>query len=141
VLRTFIQVTSLVLTLEAAFFLARGNLGLSAENIAELGKMKLDYNADVIWSLSEQRADTWIGVVLLLMAFSLQMANTLWQVRWVDFAVSKRGAVLGVIVSAVIGVGAYALSPDLAKRTEARVKQILEVPAPTAPKPSGQPLK
>ena len=50
-LRTFIQVTALVLTLEAAIFLAKGNLGLSPQVIAELGATKVAYNDTVLNSL------------------------------------------------------------------------------------------
>jgi hypothetical protein len=56
-IRTFIQVTGLVFTLEAAFFLAKANVGLSAEHIAELASIKWDYNPDVVRSLAQQRAD------------------------------------------------------------------------------------
>ena len=81
VLRTFIQITGLILTLEAAVFLAKGNLGLFAETIAGLSSTKYNYNSDVINSLAQQRADAWIGVILLLLAFSLQMWNAPWPMR------------------------------------------------------------
>jgi hypothetical protein len=55
VLRTFIQITSLILTLEAAVFLAKGSLGLSAENIARLSVTRLDANPDVINSFGTNR--------------------------------------------------------------------------------------
>jgi len=40
VLQTFIQLASLVLTLEAVAFLAKGNLGLCAQVIAGLSSTK-----------------------------------------------------------------------------------------------------
>jgi len=60
-LRSFIQVTALLLTLESAIFLARGNLGLSAKVIAQLARTKFTYNFEIAKNLSTQRADTWIA--------------------------------------------------------------------------------
>ena len=125
-LRTFIQITALTLTLEAAIFLARGNLGLSVEAIAQLARTGWVYNLDVASSLSHQRADTWIGVILLLAAFGLQMGNTLWPVRWKDFGVSRLGAVLAVLVSALVLMGVFMLSARLVAGTETRVRELLK---------------
>jgi hypothetical protein len=133
-LRTFIQITSLILTLESAVFLAKGNLGLSAETIAELARTRLDYNAPVAASLAEQRGDTWVGVILLLLAFGLQMANALWPLSWNDFIINRRGVLCALVVSLLVGVASYYLSGELSRRTEIRVKKILETPAPEQPK-------
>ncbi len=138
-LRTFIQITGLLLTLEAAVFLAKGNLGLSAETIAQLSSTKFGYNPDVIRSLAQQRADTWIGVALLLLALALQMWNALWPMRWDDFAVHKGAAVYALVFSLVLGFGAFFLSYELAAGTELRVKRILEAPPPAQPKPADKP--
>lgn len=138
VLRTFIQITGLILTREEAVFLAKGNLGLSAETIAELSSTKYNYNSGVINSLVQQRADTWIGVILLLLAFSLQMWNALWPMRWDDFAVHKGAAVYALVFSLVLGFRAFFLSKELAG-TEVRVKRILEGPPPAQSKPAAKP--
>ena len=98
-IRTFIQIASLVLTLEAALFLAKGNLGLSAENIALLAATRYDFNPNLVDSLAQQQADTWIGVVLLLIAFILQISNTLWPIRIGDFGVHKGGAICALLLS------------------------------------------
>ena len=70
-IRTFIQVVGLVFTLEAAVFLAEGNIGLSAENIAQMASTKLGSNPEVVRSLAQQRADTWIGFSFLIAAFGV----------------------------------------------------------------------
>ena len=137
-LRTFIQITGLALTLEAAAFLAKGNLGLSAESIAALSSTKVGYNPDVIRSLAQQRADTWIGVVLLLLAFTLQMWNALWPMRWDDFSVHKGAAIYALVFSLVLGFGAFFLSYELAAATEGHVKRALDAP-PTRSKPEDRP--
>jgi hypothetical protein len=131
-IRTFIQITSLVLTLEAAIFLAKGNLGLSAQAIAEISSTKWDYNSDLITSLAQQRADTWVGVVLLLGAFFLQMGNALWPMRWADFDVHKGAAVYAVAFSVMLGFGAFFLAREVAHSTSSDVKKILERPATPA---------
>lgn len=124
--RTFLQITSISLTLEAAFFLAKGALGLSAETIAELSATKLGYNSGVIKSLASQCADTKIGVILLLAAFVLQLWNALLPFRWVDLEAHKGATIYALVFAVVIGFGAYFLSHELASNTENRVKQILD---------------
>lgn len=124
-LRSAIQVSALVLTLEAALFLAKGNLGLAPKVIAELATTKWSYNLDVARSLSMQAADTWVGFVLLLTGFVLQMVNSLWPMRWKDFAVSRLGVIVGLGVSAVALGVAYSVSCFVMQRTEAQVIQIL----------------
>ncbi len=133
-LRTFIQITSLILTLESAVFLAKGNLGLSAETIAELSRTRLDYSAPVATSLAQQRGDTSVGIILLLLAFGLQMGNALWPMSWNDFSINRRGALCALAVSVLIGLGSYYLSGELSRRTEVRVKKILETPVQGQPK-------
>ncbi len=134
-IRSFIQISSLVLTLEAAIFLAKGNLGLSAHAIAEISATKWNYNADLIASLAQQRADTWVGVVLLLGAFSLQMWNALWPMRWVDFSIHKGAVAYAVVFCVVLGFGALFLAKEVAHYTALDVKKILERPA-TPPEPA-----
>ena len=123
-IRSFIQIASLSLTLEAAFFLAKGNLGLSATTISELASAKWDFNADLIANLSQQRADAWIGVLLLLSTFALQMVYAMWPIRASDFAVHKGAAVYAVVLSIVIGFGAFYLSKHIARNTAADVEMI-----------------
>lgn len=128
-LRTLIQITALALTLESAIFLARGNLGLSAEVIAQLSRTGWGHNLDVAKSLSKQRADTWVGVVLLLIAFGLQLGNTLWPMRIKDFEVSWLGAVIAVLFSALAFWVTICLSGRLGDKTYTKVRQILSSPS------------
>ena len=125
--RTLVQMTALILTLEAAIFLARGNLGLSAQVIAELSSTKWGYNLDVAKSLAGQRADTWIGLVLILIAFILQLVNSLWPMRWMDFSVSKSGVVISVIVSGLAFLLFSLLARKVSSKTFDQVQAILRV--------------
>ncbi len=123
-LRTFIQVLALVTTLESAIFLAKGSFGLSAQDIAALGATHWGYSPPLIRSLTQQTADYRAGVILLVLAFSLQMANILWPMRWMDFDVSRRGAAL----AAAAGVLLFALTWWLANLHATRVeKQVREI--------------
>jgi hypothetical protein len=135
-IRTFIQVAGLAFTLEAAFFLARANVGLSAEHIAELASTKWDYSPDVIRGLAQQRADTTIGFSFLLAAFVLSLWNTLWPMRWVDFTVHKGAAAYALALAVFVGFGAFHLSKELTKTHEQLVKEILDRPTtPGVPQP------
>ena len=59
--RTLIQLTAIIFSFEAAWFLLQGNLGLTAKDIAEVSSTKYGYNSNIVKSLSEQKADNWIG--------------------------------------------------------------------------------
>ena len=67
--KTIIHVTALGFTLVAAIILARDNLTLSPYVIAQLQIARAGYHPVIIESLSGQCADTWIGVILLCLAF------------------------------------------------------------------------
>lgn len=123
--RAFIQVTSLALTLEAALFLAKGNLGLPSANISQIAATRWGYNPDLVESLVQQNADTWVGVGLLLLAFSLQMWNALWSVRIGDLGVYIGGALSALVFSIALGIGAFYLSEHVASSTAENVKAML----------------
>lgn len=125
-LRTFIQVLALITTLESAIFLAKGSFGLSAQDIAALGGTYWGHNPHLIRSFAQQTADYRAGVILLLLAFSLQMANTLWPMRWADFDVSRRGATAAVVAGALLFVVAWWFANSHASSVERQVGQIYE---------------
>jgi energy-coupling factor transporter transmembrane protein EcfT len=125
-IRTFIQITSLMLTLEAALFLAEGNLGLSAENFAMLVATRIGYNPELLESLVQQSADTWVGVVLVLVAFLLQMWNAVWPLRWDDFQVHETGVVLAFLFCIVLCIPAFCLSEYVATTNVEKVRAILK---------------
>ena len=125
-LRTFIQILALVTTLESAIFLAKGSFGLSAQDIAALGGTYVGYNLHLIRSLVQQTADYRAGVILLVLAFSLQMANTLWPMRLMDFAVSRKGALFAVAVGAILLVVTRWLANLHASSVERQVREICE---------------
>ena len=99
-IRTLVQGTALILTIEAAYFLVRGSLVLSVTAIAELSETKWDHSLEIARSLTTQQADAWVGIVLLLIGFTLQMVNALWPLRYVDFEVSYVGWLGVLLISA-----------------------------------------
>lgn len=111
--RTLIQLTAIIRTLEASWFLLQGNLGLTIKDIAEVSSTKYGYNPNVVKSLSQQKVDNWIGFSLLLLAFSLQLANSLWGMRWVDFAFSKTGMALSFAAATIVFIACYFLSQKI----------------------------
>lgn len=114
-----------MLTLEAALFLTKGNFGLSADHIALLAATRIGYNLELVESLAQQSADTWVGVALLLLAFLLQMWNALWPLRWDDFNVHKSGVLSAFVFSFGLGIGAFYLSDHFASSTAQKVRTIL----------------
>jgi hypothetical protein len=101
-LRTFIQMSAMMLTFEAAFFLLKSNLGLSAKTIAELGTPRFDCHEETLISLSKQSVDTKVGLFLLLLSFTLQMANALWPLKIDEFDIDTCGAIASIIFCVVI---------------------------------------
>jgi len=98
-----------------------------------MASTKLGYNPEVVRSLAQQRADTWIGLIFLIAAFVLSLWNLLWPMRWSDFAVHKGAAAYALVLALLLGVGAYFLSNELAVTHEQRVNGILEKPAASHP--------
>jgi hypothetical protein len=125
VLRTLLQLTALILSMEAAVYLAIGSAGLSPQLIAELAATKWGHNLAVARSLAEQAVYSRIGVLLLLVALVLQVANTLWPLRWKDFGVDQRGAVLALLVGIVVGGVSWWIAGRWIERTVTHATAII----------------
>jgi len=54
-IRTFIQMTAMMLTAEASFFLLKANLGLSAKTIVELSAPHFDYHEEILKASNKKR--------------------------------------------------------------------------------------
>jgi len=135
ILRTFIQFAALVLTVESAFFLARGNLELSANVIARLACTGWGYNVEIVKILASQRADTWVGFVLLLFALVFQMGNAFWRMVIDDYDdANKAGKVWALVFSLIVFAGAYLVSNGMSLSTQSKVNKILSSPTSCQPK-------
>ncbi len=109
-IRTFIQVSALLLTLFAGVLLVRGSFTLSPKYIAGLSSTIYSYNPDMVKNLSQQQADTKVGVMLLIFSAILQMANLLWPMRIDDFAVNIKGVFLAIFISTLVFILALKVS-------------------------------
>ena len=124
-LRTAVQIGALALTLESAWFLARGSMGLTPAQIAELSRPKFGYNLEVAQSIAQQHADARVGTVLLLIAFALQLGHALWPMRIDDFIVDRTGAIVAVIVALIAFEGATRIANTIGTRQLQAVEQLL----------------
>ncbi|MDP8248988.1 MAG: hypothetical protein P9M00_12670 [Candidatus Tritonobacter lacicola] len=143
IMRTFIQVMALVMTLESAFFLTRGNLGLSAETIVKITQSYWAEfrNPNLIANLADQKADTWIGALLLFGAFVLQMWNTLWEKGWDSFGINRKGVCWALVFSSFLFVGCLFISKKVSVNTQKRVKSILSLSLSERINKLGSPIK
>lgn len=113
-LRSSIQMTGVILTLVASFFLLRANFGLTPDIIARLSSTTYGYNKEVAATLAQQSADTWIGFILLIIAFLLQMINSLWPMTIDDIgAVNRQGILISMACCVIIFFLAYWYSNKL----------------------------
>ena len=127
--RTFIQITALLLVLISSFFLIKSVIEMTPKDMAELSQTNWDYSLTATTrSLAKQKADTTIGFVFMVLSFSLSLANSLWPMRLADFAVSRNGVILAVLVSIVIFLGAYKTSKVLQQHYYQQVENILNQP-------------
>jgi len=125
-LRSFIQVVALTLTLFASVFLVKSSFALSAKQIADLSGTYFDYNLQLAKNLSQQQSDTRVGVILLLLAFTLQMINLLLPMRVCDFAaVNREGVIIAIIFSIIVLWVSLWLNKILTKITSKNVENIL----------------
>lgn len=98
-MRTFIQVSAVVLTLGSSIFLIKGNLNLTPEVIVGLSLTRFGGNPEVMKNLCDQKGDTIVGFSILMLAFLLQLWNLLWPIRYKDFDVNRKGVLAALVVS------------------------------------------
>lgn len=101
-LRTTIQFCALTTILISSFFLIRGTMSLSVNDIAKLSGTYFNYNPNLLRSLCAQKVDYSLGWMLLLLSFFLQAWNFLWPMRFNDFGVNKNGLIVGIAISIML---------------------------------------
>ena len=125
-IRTFLSVIAIALTFMASFFLIRGNLVVSAKDIAELFLTKLGYNPDAVLHFARQYADTKIGFVILLIALVIQLINVSWPLRIKDFGVSRDGVLIALAVALITFVIADRISSEVQIKTNNLILKSIE---------------
>ena len=101
-LRTTLQLCALTTILISSFFLVRGTMSLSVNDIAKLSGTYFGHNPNLLKSLCAQKVDYSVGWIFLLLSFLLQTWNLLWPMRINDFGINKVGFVVGVFISILI---------------------------------------
>ena len=125
-LRSFIQTTSLFLTLGASFFLLKSNLGLTPDLISKFGITYLDYNPSIVRTFAEQASDTRVGFILLLLAFIFQLVNAVWSMRWKEFGANWHGVLIGIGFSLILFTLAHWYSINYSKKMYNRTIIVLD---------------
>lgn len=125
-LRTFIQVLALTISLLSAYYLIKGVIETSINDMAKLSETHVCYNIKIAQSLCHQRSYYIVGFTLLLLSFILQLGNMLWVMRIKDFGVSKVGVITALIVSAVLLIVSIVVSNYLYKTHYHQVETILK---------------
>jgi len=125
-LRTFIQMTAMILTLEASFFLIKTNLGLSVKTIVELSTPYFDYHEEILRNLAKQTVDTQVGLFLLLLSLTLQMGNALWPLRYKDFCIDWYGILASFIFCTLVLAISYLYTYCRSKKLFSQCMQIIK---------------
>ena len=124
--RTFIQVMALTLTITSSFFLLRGTVKLTSEDIASLSSTYVGYNEKLARSFSSQKADTIVGFLLLFFAFIAQWANLVLPKTWDSFGTNKMGIFLAIFISCIVFFSAIYVAKTVTTKTIDRVNAILK---------------
>jgi hypothetical protein len=123
---SIIQLTALILTLESAIFLAKGNLGLSAESIAELASTKYGANLKVIENLAHQNAYSRIGIILLCISVFIQMITILLISGAKFLAISTSNLIISFVVSGFVFLVCWKLAAYKANNLYQQSKKIID---------------
>lgn len=76
-LRKFMSLLAIVLGFIGTVFLLFGVLRMTPDVISEIGQPRYDYSVPVLKNLSIQKADTICGFIFVVIAFCLQLTQTL----------------------------------------------------------------
>ncbi len=128
---TLLQFSALVLTLEAAIFLALGSIVLTPPKIAQLCRIThQSYRVCLVRSFAQQTSESRVGVVLLLTAFCLQFAAQ-WRGPTIDNIgpADRTALVIAGVVGLLAFVPLWAISKRYASRIERKTTEILNAKA------------
>ena len=125
-LYTILQTSALILTLESAIFLIKGNFTLSAQSITELSGTYWSFNPYLVESLCRQTMDARVGSILLVLSFFIQMIS-LWKGPTLDDlgAANHSGLLIAITIGIIIFVLSWLSSVVFSKSMVSDVKQRL----------------
>jgi len=123
--RSLFKVTAISLILISTFFLIKGGLSLSAKDIFELSATPYGgYNEKVVQNFTQQKSDTIVGFVLMLLSFVLSLVDLLMPMHCDEFAMNRKGLIVAIIVSVIVFGVAYATSHSLQNKLYKEVQKI-----------------
>jgi hypothetical protein len=122
-LRTFIQVISVTFSLIATKFLINGALGLSLKDMVELSLTKFGANTKILRNLSDNRVNTMVGFIFILLSFIFQTINLLWPLRAIDFEINRHGVWLALGFS----LACYFIASYITKRLHRNIFNRVEI--------------
>ena len=125
-LRTFIQIMALTLTLLSAYFLIESALNMSVKDMTKLSGSSFGYSLSALESYTKQKANTVTGFALLMASFTLALINLLWPMRFDDFIVNKKGVIIALVLSIIIFFISNYTSKKLSNKWFEQGKEILE---------------
>lgn len=125
-MRTWIQLTALLLVVISSYFLIKSIIGMSVRDMAALSKSYFDVNLNTAKNLTQQKADVVVGFVLLLISIFLYLVNLLWPMRWIDFGVSWIGVFVSLVSSVVVFCAAKKSSQYLQQMYYKKVENALK---------------
>ncbi len=140
-MRTFCQSVALVLAVGALYFFLRNHDRVSADLVAYVARSKWEISPGVLKGLAVQRADSWIGCILLGSALILHMASAIASRRWRPIAEHPVIVAAALLLSGLTLWGAATLSHRVANETQARVRGILTLPPATQISSSGEVMR
>jgi len=114
--RTFIQMMVLLLTLMSAFFLISAIMNMSIKDMTELSKATSGYNLVVVKNLAQQKSSTLVGFVLLLMSYLFALIGLMLPMRCSDFKVNKKGLIIAFVMVAIMFFVANEVFKTLAQK-------------------------
>lgn len=99
---------------------------MTPENIANLSSTHFDFSKPIAEVFAKQAADTRIGLILLLIAFILQMINALWPMRLDDFGIDWHGVLVAIGIAIVLLTFSHWYSKHLAEISYNNALHILQ---------------
>lgn len=124
--RTFIQCAAFLQAAMSAVFLIKAGIGMSAKDMAELATMRWDCSSPVLKNLTQQRADTIVGFLLLLSSVVLQSLHWLLPFGIDDLGIDRKGVIIAFAAAIPIWIVARRLSCNLKRKWYTQAEDILK---------------
>lgn len=120
-LEKFLSLSAIVLGFIGTVFLLKGVLRMTPDVIGEIGLTRWDYSIPVLENLSVQKADTICGFIFIVIAFSLQLVQTLFNLSAIRLIENNLSSYILMLFFILI-ISALLLSIDFSLRKHNRIE-------------------